>query len=100
PPSNSILVANASPSQLAEIEQLIHEFDKPAPANSVEQRTTRPIKVKYSKPTLIANAIKDVYRDLLSSRDKEFDRGEQKDNKRPTAERVTVIDYGSSSSSD
>ena len=39
-PSNSILVANASPSQLAEIEQLIEAFDKPARTDSVEIRDT------------------------------------------------------------
>jgi hypothetical protein len=36
-----------------------------------------------------------VYRDLLSSRDKEFQQGDQKDKKRG-AEHVTIIDYGGS----
>ncbi len=96
PPSNSILAANASPTQATEIEQLISEFDQPPPTNSVEKRMTMPIKIVYSKPTIIAAAVKEVYRDLLSSRDKEFDRGDQKD-KRASAERVTIIDYPGSS---
>ena len=41
--------------------------------------------------------MKEVYRDLLSSKDKEFDGGEKKD-KRASAERVTIIDYPSPSS--
>lgn len=92
PPSNSILVANASASQLHEIEQLIAEFDKPARSDSVEKRKTQPIKIKYSRPTVIAAAVKEVYRDLLSSRDKEFSGGKEGD-KRATAERITIIDY-------
>jgi type II secretory pathway component GspD/PulD (secretin) len=100
-PSRSILVANASPSQLAEVEQLIKEFDKPARTDSVEIRQTAPIKIRYSKASVIAAAVKEVYRDLLSSRDKEFDRGgDQRQQRRSTTERVTVINYGGSSGSD
>ncbi|HVT27381.1 MAG TPA: secretin N-terminal domain-containing protein, partial [Lacipirellulaceae bacterium] len=95
PPSNSVIVANASASQLAEVEQLIAEFDQPPRSDSVEKRTTKAIKIVYSRPTVIAAAVKEVYRDLLSSRDKEFDRGDQKD-KRGNTERVTVINYGGS----
>jgi type II secretory pathway component GspD/PulD (secretin) len=96
PPSNSILVANASPSQLYEIEQLIKEYDQPASADSTKTRRTEVIKVKYSRASKIAAAIKDVYRDLLSSKDKEFDSNERKD-QGSTRESVTVIRYNSSS---
>jgi type II secretory pathway component GspD/PulD (secretin) len=95
PQSNSILAANASASQMAEIEQLISEFDKPARSDSVEKRRTAPVKIRFSKPTVIAAAVKEVYRDLLSSKDKEFDRGDQKE-KRGNGERVTIIDYAPS----
>ena len=78
--------------------QMIKEFDKAPRSDSVEKRTTRPIKIRYSKPTVIAAAIKDVYRDLLSTRDKEFERNEQKDKKSST-ERMTVINYGGGGSS-
>jgi hypothetical protein len=93
PPSNSILVANASPSQLYEIEQLIKEYDQPASADSTKTRVTRVIKVRYSRASKIATAIKDVYRDLLSSKDKEFDSNERKE-QGSTRESVTVIRYG------
>ncbi len=96
-PSNSILVANASPSQLVEIEQLIEEFDRPARSDSVEIRETAAIKIHYSRPSVIATAVKEVYRDLLSSRDKEFAQGNQRE-QRTSAERMTVINYPGSSS--
>jgi hypothetical protein len=94
--SNTILVANASPTQLREIEALIKEYDKEAPADSVRTRRTVLIKIQYSKASAIAEALKEVYRDLLSSKDKEFDQGEQQ--RRGTSqERVTVIRYGDGS---
>jgi hypothetical protein len=96
-PSNSILVSNASAKQLADIEELIREFDKQAPVDSVEIRQTAAIKIQYSRPSVIAAAVKEVYRDLLSSKDKEFAQGKQNGD-RSTTERMTVINYGSSDS--
>jgi hypothetical protein len=96
--SNTILVANASPTQLREIEALIKEYDKPAPADSVRTRRTALIKIKYSKASEIAEALKEVYRDLLSSKDKEFDQGDQQ-RRGSSQERVTVIRYGDGSGS-
>jgi hypothetical protein len=97
-PSNTILVSNASANQIADVEALIKEFDKPAPVDSVEIRQTAAIKVQYSRPSVIAAAVKEVYRDLLSSKDKEFDRGKQ-NGERSSSERMTVINYGGSDSS-
>jgi type II secretory pathway component GspD/PulD (secretin) len=98
-PSNSILVANASSAQLAEMQQLIEQFDKPTAADSVEIRQTAAIKILYSRPSVIAAAVKEVYRDLLSKRDKEFDKADKRD-ERSTSERTTVINYGGSGDSD
>ena len=95
PQSNSILAANGSASQMAELQQLVDEFDKPANSDSVEKRKTAPVKIRFSKPTVIAAAVKEVYRDLLSAKDKEFDRGDQKE-KKGASERVTIIDYAPS----
>lgn len=94
--SNTILVANASPSQLREIEDLISEYDKPAPADSVRTRRTVLLKIRYSKAAVIAEALKEVYRDLLSSKDKEFDRGDERRGGSST-ERTTIIRYGAGS---
>ncbi|MGD9633135.1 MAG: secretin N-terminal domain-containing protein [Pirellulales bacterium] len=99
PPSNSILVANASPSQLHEIEQLINEYDQPASADSTKTRRTEVVKVQYSRASKIAAAIKDVYRDLLSSKDKEFDSNDRKQ-QGSSRESVTVIRYNSANSND
>jgi type II secretory pathway component GspD/PulD (secretin) len=96
-PSNTILVANASARQLWEVEQLIDEYDRPAPADSIKSRRTMPVKIRYSRASVIATALKDVYRDLLSSRDKEFQSGDKKE-QQANQERVTVIRYGNTGS--
>ncbi len=96
-PSRTVLVANASPSQLWEVQQLVDEYDRPAPEDAIKSRRTAAIKIRYSKASVIATALKDVYRDLLSSRDKEFQSGDKKE-QRASQERVTVIRYGDQSS--
>jgi type II secretory pathway component GspD/PulD (secretin) len=98
PASNTILVANASPSQLSEIEALIAEYDKPVPADSVRTRRMALIKIKYSKASTIAQALKEVYVDLLSSKDKEFDRGGDQRQRGSSTERTTIIRYSDGSS--
>jgi type II secretory pathway component GspD/PulD (secretin) len=98
PASNSILVANASPSQLNEIEALIAEYDKPLPADSVRTRRMALIKIKYSKASTIAQALKEVYVDLLSSKDREFDRGGDQRQRSSSTERTTIIRYSDGSS--
>lgn len=91
--SNTVLAANASPRQLWEIEELIKEYDRPAPADSIKSRRTAAIKIQYSKAATIAAALKDVYRDLLSSRDSEFQSGDKKE-QAANSERVTIFRYG------
>jgi type II secretory pathway component GspD/PulD (secretin) len=95
--SNSILVANASPSQTREIEDLIKQFDKETPADSVRTRRMALVKIKYSKASIIAQALKEVYVDLLSSKDREFDRGGDQRQRGSSTERTTIIRYGSGS---
>jgi hypothetical protein len=56
------------------------------------------IKVKYSKASVIAQALKEVYVDLLSSKDREFDRGGDERQRGSSTERMTVIRYGPGSS--
>lgn len=71
-PTNSIVVQNASEAQLAIIRELIKIYDKPIGEDSVVKRRTEVIQVQYSQAAPIAAALKEVYRDLLSSKDKEF----------------------------
>jgi type II secretory pathway component GspD/PulD (secretin) len=97
--SNTILAANANARQLWEIDELIKEYDKPAPSDSIKSRRTAAIKIRYSKASTIAAALKDVYRDLLSSRDREFQSGDKKEDA-ANQERTTIIRYGGFGSDD
>lgn len=97
--SNTILVANASPGQLREIELLIKSYDQPSAENDAKSRRTAAIKIKYSRAKVVAAALKEVYRDLLSSRDKEFET-EDKKGATTSRETTTIIRYGQSGSSD
>ncbi|MBB73816.1 MAG: hypothetical protein CMJ75_04800 [Planctomycetaceae bacterium] len=79
PDTNTIVVLNASQDQLRTIEELLEIYDIPEPADSQAARVTKLITVRYSRATLIAETIKEAYRDLLSSNDKTFQRGRQED---------------------
>ncbi len=68
--TNTVIVANASPSQLRTIKDIIDMYDQPNFERT--RRLTEAIKIKFSRAQDIANSLKEVYRDLLSSRDKEF----------------------------
>jgi hypothetical protein len=95
-PGASIMVKNASPAQYAEIYNLINEWDQPIPTDAIKSRRTATVKIKYSSAQKIAAALKEVYRDLLSSRDKEFETGEE--GKKGGGLRIastTTIRYGS-----
>jgi len=102
PDSNSILVANASARQLAEIQSLIDEYDQPAPEDETAERITQPIKIQYSRASTIVTAVKEVFRDLLSSKDKEFDSKDPNAKGGSGSSGVTILRYspgGSSSTS-
>jgi type II secretory pathway component GspD/PulD (secretin) len=88
--TNSILVQGATPEQLRQIEELIKFYDTPEPTDSQNIRKTEIIPMRYSKAQVIAEAVKEVYRDLLSSKDKAF--ADKKDQQRPES-RYTYI-YG------
>jgi hypothetical protein len=98
PPTNSILVANASSAQLHEIGQLIEDFDKPTPTDLVRARVNATVKIHYSRASIIAAALKEVYVDLLSSNDKEFASAEGRRQTRDT-KTLTTIKFGDSTSS-
>ena len=67
--TNSILVQGADSRQLKTIEDLIAVYDVPEPTNSQSARVSMAYPIRYSKASIVATAIKDVYRDLLSSND-------------------------------
>lgn len=91
--SNSIIVTGADPSQLRTIEELIAVYDIPESKDSAAVRKTELVQIRYSKAKIIADAVKDVYRDLLSANDPALQNPNGKDNKQKTTERY-YFDYG------
>ncbi len=92
--SNSILVQNATPEQLTLIKELIEFYDQPEPSDSQSIRKTEIVSVKFSKASLIAETVKEVYRDLLSANDKALSNGKEKN----TPERSYTYVYDSTGS--
>ncbi len=77
--TNTILVANASPSQLEVVRTLIELYDMAPSEDSISARSFQMFRLKYSRAEFVAKTVKEVFRDLLSSKDKDFDsRGEKK----------------------
>jgi len=68
--TNSILVQGADATQLKKIEELIKVYDRPQPMDAKSVRKTETVHLEYSPAKKVADTIKDVYRDLLSSNDK------------------------------
>ena len=91
PDSNSILVQGADPGQLAKIEKLIEFYDQPEPVDSQSVRKMKLFQLRHAKATTVAEAIKDIYRDLLSSNDKALMNAKQ----RQTSERSYTYVYDS-----
>ena len=72
--TNSILVSNATPQQLATVTELIKIYDKAPSEDSLSARQFQIFKIEYSRASLVAETVKDVFRDLLSSKDKAFEK--------------------------
>lgn len=79
--TNSVLVANASPSQLATCDALIEIYDKAPSQDSYSARSFATFELTYSKADSVAKTIKEVFRDLLSSKDKDFEKQQQQGEK-------------------
>ncbi len=83
--TNTVLIRGADEKQITLITELIELWDTPTKVSDRDLRYTQLVRVKYSKAEAIVDAIKDAYRDLLSSNDKAFQKqggeggnGEQK----------------------
>jgi len=70
--TNSLIVIGADDAQLKTIEELIRLWDVPEKTNKQRLRFTKLVKVEYSRAEGIVEAIKEAYRDLLSTNDKAF----------------------------
>jgi len=90
--TNSVIVQGASPSQLEAIEKIIQVYDQPPkPELNYYTRKTIVIPMIYSRATDIAKSLKEVYRELLSSKDKEF---QDKEGKLPLGSRANPYAFG------
>lgn len=67
--SHTILVQGATADQLKTVQELIDVYDRPASSDPEALRKTEVFQLQYSKATAIADAVKQVYRDLLSAND-------------------------------
>lgn len=91
--TNTIVVQGADQEQLRIIAELVELYDIPEPMNAQTARVTKLFHVKYSKAVVIAETIKDAYRDLLSSNDKALQGAQQQQqNNRPEA--TIIRNYG------
>jgi type II secretory pathway component GspD/PulD (secretin) len=90
--TNTILVQGADRGQLAVITELIELYDVPEPATSQSMRVTKLFHVKYSRAEVVAETIKDAYRDLLSSNDKSLQAQQQQQGQRNGA--TIIRSYG------
>jgi type II secretory pathway component GspD/PulD (secretin) len=98
--SHTILVQGATRDQMRMIEDLIAIYDRPQSTEAHAIRKTKIFQLKYTQATVIAEAIKDVYRDLLSENDKALQQNQRGDEKeRPVGRGVTYI-YGGSGGED
>lgn len=92
--SHTILVQGASDEQLRMIEELIEIYDKPQSNEARSIRKTQIFKIQYSKAKVIADALKEVYRDLLSENDKALQEGKGNKKEDRPAERSYTYIYG------
>ena len=93
-PTNTVVVQNASEAQLEVIRELITIYDRPIGEDSVAKRRTEAIQIRYSQAQQIATALKEVYRDLLSSKDKEFQSREGQEQRSSSGRETYFRFYG------
>ncbi|MCY2962700.1 MAG: hypothetical protein NT069_03455 [Planctomycetota bacterium] len=82
--SNSILAVEADAEQIRTAEQLIDLYDTPEAQESPVVRTTRLVPIRFGNPKQIADTLKDVYKDLLTSATEPAPTGKKKRNTEPT----------------
>ena len=74
--TSTILVRDADRRQLKIIQDLINVYDVPEPADTRAMRVTKLFKLRNAKAANVAQAVKDVFRDLLSSNDRALEKKE------------------------
>jgi type II secretory pathway component GspD/PulD (secretin) len=88
--TGTLLVQGASAEQLQKIGQLIDLYDQPESQHKDLQRKTEIYEMRFSRAEAVAEVVKEVYRDLLSSNDRAFSR-----DRREGEGRNSDVGYGS-----
>lgn len=95
--TQTILVQGANQDQLRMIQDIINIYDREQSTEGHARRLTKIFQLKYGKAKVLAEAVKDVYRDLLSENDKSMQEGRGgpngKKDEKPSAPSYTYI-YG------
>jgi type II secretory pathway component GspD/PulD (secretin) len=86
--TNTLLVVGGTAEQLANVEELITMWDVAPPKDSESARITTVVPIRYSKAQTVAETVKEVYRDLLSSTDRALQGGEPA---RPQAQNTYIF---------
>jgi type II secretory pathway component GspD/PulD (secretin) len=97
--TNTILVVGASAEQLQVIEDLIQLWDAPPPSDTQSARLTSMFALQYSKAETIAETLKEVYLDLLSSNDRHLQQRDR-DEKRATSQTTYIFGEGGTNEPD
>jgi type II secretory pathway component GspD/PulD (secretin) len=75
--TSTILVRDADAKQLETIEDLIAIYDVPEPSDTRSMRVTTIFRLEHARAQSVAAAVKDVFRDLLSSNDKALEKDDK-----------------------
>jgi hypothetical protein len=94
--TNTIIVVGATAKQLEMVKELMKIYDKSTPPDPQAGRHTRPVTLKYNKAKIVAEAVKEVFRELLSTKDRAL----QNPNEKKAPSMGTTIFYDAPSSSD
>jgi hypothetical protein len=93
--TNSILVQGGTADQLRRIGDIIKLYDRPEKPNTRASRITQSFQIKHNKASIVAEMIKELYKDLLSANDKALESYNQSKNQGNRGGRfATVFDFG------
>ena len=95
--TSTILVRDADTKQLETIEDLIGIYDVPEPSDTRSMRVTTIFRLEHARASSVAAAVKDVFRDLLSSNDKALE-ADDKGQRAASSGLVTFLPRGPSAS--
>ncbi len=89
--TSTILVRDADAKQLQTIEDLIAIYDVPEPSDSRSVRVTTIFRLRNARASIVAAAVKDVFRDLLSSNDKALEKDDKNQQRQSSSGLVTFL---------